>query len=226
MSSSADFNMFGVPVIALEYRDLTGAPIFGGATRLAPVPRVTEQPENQRAEVELSKEEFAERIKRERSEATLQAEQKARQDYELKLQATRAPIAAAVSSFESQRDDYYSRVEAEVVQLALAIAAKILHREAQVDPMLVAALVRMAVEKLREGSSVTVRVGKGNAKRWKEYFAAQSNSARIGVVEDAILSEYDCMLETELGVANFGLDTQLKEVEQGFFDLLALRPVN
>ncbi len=33
------------------------------------------------------------------------------------------------------------------------------------------------------------------------------------------------MVETELGSANFGLDTQLKEVEQGFFDLLALRPV-
>ena len=28
-----------------------------------------------------------------------------------------------------------------------------------------------------------------------------------------------------LGTANFGLDTQLKEVEQGFFDLMALRPV-
>ena len=47
------------------------------------------------------------------------------------------------------------------MQLALAIAAKILHREAQVDPMLVAALVRMTIEKMREGSSVTVRVGPG-----------------------------------------------------------------
>ena len=45
-------------------------------------------------------------------------------------------------------------------------------------------------------------------------------------VEDAELSEHDCLLETELGVANFGLDMQLKEVEQGFFDLLALKPVN
>jgi hypothetical protein len=43
------------------------------------------------------------------------------------------------------------------------------------------------------------------------------------VVEDAELSEHDCLVETELGIANFGLDTQLKEVEQGFFDLLALK---
>ena len=57
-----------------------------------------------------------------------------------------------IAGFEAERSDYYARVEAEIVQLALAIAAKILHREAQVDPMLVAALVRMAVEKMREGS--------------------------------------------------------------------------
>ena len=46
------------------------------------------------------------------------------------------------------------------------------------------------------------------------------------MTEDPQLSDQDCVLETELGSANFGLDTQLKEVEQGFFDLLALRPAN
>jgi flagellar biosynthesis/type III secretory pathway protein FliH len=71
-----------------------------------------------------------------------------------------------------------------------------------------------------------VRVGAGRAKRWKEYFEGQMMAARVAVTEDPLLSDHDCMLETELGVANFGLDTQLKEVEQGFFDLLALRPVN
>jgi flagellar assembly protein FliH len=111
------------------------------------------------------------------------------------------------------------------VQLALAIAAKILHREAQVDPMLVATLVRMAVEKMREGSSVNLRVGVGEGPRWKRYLADEMKGASVQIIEDAELSDHDCMVETELGTANFGLDTQLKEVEQGFFDLMALRPV-
>jgi flagellar assembly protein FliH len=34
----------------------------------------------------------------------------------------------------------------------------------------------------------------------------------------------DCILETEMGSANFSIEAQLKEVEQGFFDLLAQRP--
>jgi flagellar assembly protein FliH len=224
MSSSADVeSLFSFPITALEYRDIAAhlfsdGPVSGG--------RAAEAAAKPKAEVELSHEEFAERIRQERADATQQAEQRLRQDHEQKLQAARALIGTAVSAFEVQRDDYYARVEAEVVQLALAIAAKILHREAQVDPMLVAALVRIAIEKMREGSSVTIRVSQRQGAKWKQYFAAQSHLSHVAVVEDATLSDHDCVLETELGVANFGLDTQLKEVEQGFFDLLALRPTN
>ena len=223
MSSSTEFeSVFSLPVAAMEYRDMAGHLISDGPVR--PGGRTNGGAGKRRVQVELSEEELAERITRERAEATHQAEQRLRQEYEAKLKAVQAPLASAIAAFEVQRTDYYARVEAEVVQLALAIAAKILHREAQVDPMLVAALVRMTIEKMREGSSVTVRVGAGRAKRWKEYFAGQPSVSHVEVIEDAELSDHDCVLETELGSANFGLDTQLKEVEQGFFDLLALRP--
>jgi flagellar assembly protein FliH len=222
MSSSTEFeSVFSLPVATLEYQDMAGELIGDGPTRQG---GRANGGAKRRAQVELSEEELVERLTRERAEATHQAEQRLRQEYEAKLQAARAPIAAALAGFETQRGEYFARVEAEVVQLALAIARKILHREAQVDPMLVAALVRMTVEKMREGSSVTVRVGAGRAKRWKDYFAGQPSVAHVAVIEDAGLNDQDCVLETELGSANFGLDTQLKEVEQGFFDLLALRP--
>jgi flagellar assembly protein FliH len=212
MSSSADIEgVFSIPVSALEYRDMLSDGTAAPASK-------------RRAEVELSQEEFAECIKRERADAIQQLEQKLRQDYEAKLQAARAPITAILTGFEAQRNEYFGRVEAEVVQLALSIAKKILHRESQIDPMLVATLVRMAVDKMREGSSVVVRVGSRQAAKWKQHFSAQSGPVKIEIVEDKNLTDYDCMIETELGVANFGLDTQLKEVEQGFFDLLALRP--
>ncbi|MGO9339046.1 MAG: FliH/SctL family protein [Terracidiphilus sp.] len=218
-------NIIPAPVKTLEYRDMGGATNSSGAGNAILEDMAAHEEADRRAEVALSQTELADRIKRERSDAAQQVELRLRQDYELKLQAAHAPVVAAVTAFNEQRSEYFARVEAEVVQLALAIAAKILHREAQVDPMLVASLVRMAIERLREGSSVTIRVGRGRAPRWKEYFAGVSVAARVEAVEDVSLSEHDCLLETELGVANFGLDTQLKEVEQGFFDLLALKPV-
>jgi flagellar assembly protein FliH len=226
MSSSSGYTgVLPLSFASLQYRDMTN----GGAGQ-EPQPLFAEHrpdpPGRRRAEVEMSNAEFAARIRQEREEAVAQLEQKMRQEYEQKLVAARTPLLAAVKEFATQREDYFARVEAEIVQLALSIAAKILHREAQVDPMLVATLVRIAVEKMHEESSVTVRVGAGRGAAWKQYFAAFPNLTRVQVVEDAQLTSQDCVLETNLGSANFGLDSQLKEVEQGFFDLLALRPVS
>ena len=97
MSSNAEFNaVFTLPVMALEYRDLASAPISNGAAK----PPLGVRPQNGedkgRADVELSNEEFAERIIRERADATLQAEQRLRQEYEQKLHTERAAIATAI----------------------------------------------------------------------------------------------------------------------------------
>ena len=218
--SSLEFeNLHPIPIRALEYRDMGNGAVF------PPIDTRDPREEGPRStEVEISESELTQRIKQERADAVAQTEQKLRQEYEIKLQAGRSRINAAISGFDAQRTEYFARVEAEIVQLSLAIAAKILHREAQVDPMLVATLVRIAVEKMREGSKVTVRVGTSRLAQWKAYFASQPSLSRVEVVENAELSEHDCLLETELGATNFGLDTQLKEVEHGFFDLLALRP--
>jgi flagellar assembly protein FliH len=117
--------------------------------------------------------------------------------------------------------DYYSKVESELVQLALAITRKILHRESQIDPMVVAGLVKVMLERLNQNTNVTVRVRPQDAESWRRELSAH---AGLQVIEDATLQPNDCVLETDLGVANMGLEAQLKEVEQGFFDLLARRP--
>ncbi|MGB6742742.1 MAG: FliH/SctL family protein [Terracidiphilus sp.] len=223
MSYSAPYSgMTPLPIAALQYRDI-GDPL-DAEERLAESEHRNGRGGKRRAEIEMSEADFAARIRHERADAIAQVEQKLRQEIEQKVVAARVPVATAVKEFAKERDEYFARVEAEVVQLSMSIAAKILHREAQVDPMLVATLVRIAVEKMREDSSVTVRVGAGRSAAWQQYFAGFPSLIRVEVAEDPQLSEQDCILETHLGSANFGLDTQLKEVEQGFFDLLALRP--
>jgi flagellar assembly protein FliH len=222
MSSNAEYS---IPVTTLHYRDISsgvisdGDPLLGG-------PQSDLDSSALRKDVQLTRGELAERIARECAEAAAEVEQRLRVEYERKLLAARASIASTVTKFEEERDKYYSRVEAEIVQLSLAIAAKILHREAQVDTMLVASLVRLAMENMREGSSVTIRVEPGKGAAWKQYFSSVSSATRVEVVEDAALNDQDCILETELGSANFSLVKQLKEVEQGFFDLLAVRPAS
>jgi flagellar assembly protein FliH len=220
MSSSSQYSS---SVTILQYRDMTGASV-GNAEPSLPGGELEAGPAMRRKDVQLSQAELAGRIAREREIAASETEQKLRAEYEQKLRAARATIADAVTKFENERDNYYAKVEAEIVQLALSIAAKILHRESQVDPMLVAALVRLAMDKMREDSSVTIRVGAGKGESWKQYFAETTRVSHVEVVEDPKLHDQDCQVETELGTADFSLEKQLKEVEQGFFDLLGLRP--
>jgi flagellar assembly protein FliH len=221
--SSGYSDVLPLSFAALQYRDIAGSAGADLESRNGGGEEDSAH-EGKRRNEEAREAEIAARIREARMEAVSQIEQKLRQEYEQKLLAARQPIADAVRGFAEQREDYFARVESEIVQLALSIAAKILHRESQVDPMLVATLVRLSVEKMREGSNVTIKVGSGLGASWKRYFAEFPNPGRIEVNEDPQLSDQDCILETELGTANFGLDAQLKEVERGFFDLLALRP--
>ncbi len=154
-------------------------------------------------------------------EGTMQAQQTLGKE----LANERATIAANVEAFEKQMSTYYARVEVELVHLALAIAAKILHREAQVDRMLVAALVKVALEKLQQGTRVTVHVRPEEVTPWIQYFQEKmAGRIHIDVKADLSLEAHSCVLETELGETELGIDAQLKEIEQGFFDLLAQRP--
>ena len=90
--------------------------------------------------------------------------------------------------------------------------------------MLVAALVQIALGQLREGAAASIRIRPEEAQRWREHFASQSLKHAVTVVDDPTLEPGDCFLETELGSVNFSVDAQLKEVEQGFFDVLAQKP--
>jgi flagellar assembly protein FliH len=205
------------------YRDMSSSTAASGKEAKQESLRPVQEKEQQAAPG-ASPQEISELLNRARAEAAAETEKRLRTEYEARSAKEAAKISQALEHFVNERKNYFSRVESEVVHLALAIAAKILHREAQVDPLLVAALVRVAVDKLHDGSNVSVRTTPANATKWRDYLANPLNGSTIAIIEDSQLSADDCILETDLGSANFSIDSQLKEVEQGFFDLLAQRP--
>ena len=213
---------FPGPIKSFSYRDMGApAPFQLNETR----PAGAEQEREQSATPGVSEKEVKALVSVARFDAVAETEGRLKTEYEARSAEEASKIRQALELFQVERKDYFSRVESDVVQLALAISTKILHREAQVDPMLVAALVRVAIDKLHDGSSVSVRVSPAEAGKWRAFLANPLNGSTIEIVEDAHLGAADCILETELGSANFSIDAQMKEVEQGFFDLLAQRPV-
>jgi flagellar assembly protein FliH len=149
----------------------------------------------------------------------------ARKIFDEQLGRERASLAAALAQFTHDRARYFQKVEGEVVQLALSIARKILHREAQLDPLLLAGIVRVALEKIDGATSVQLRIHPENAADWRRYLATQLDPEdRPQIVEDPAQPVDRCTLETSMGTAMIGLEVQLKEIEQGLMDLLAARP--
>jgi flagellar assembly protein FliH len=154
-----------------------------------------------------------------------ESEARARVAFDQQLVNLRASIATSIEQFKTQREDYFARIEPEVVQLALAIARKILHREAQMDPLLLTGIVHVALEKLDAGARVRLRTCPGDIHFWNQYFSQPSSfKPAPDLIGDATLQPGELALETDIGSTQISLETQLKEIEQGFFDLLEQRP--
>jgi flagellar assembly protein FliH len=154
-----------------------------------------------------------------------EGEARARGAFEKTLAGLRAEVSETLRQFAAQREGYFRRVESEVVQLALSIARKILHREAQMDPLLLTGIVRVALESLNDGTQVRLRANPQEIPFWRDYFNHAADIAPAPeLLGDASLDSGCCVLETDLGSTHISLETQLKEIEQGFLDLLEQRP--
>ena len=157
--------------------------------------------------------------------ARQEGEAQARKHYEEHLEQVRGKVRQAIEDFAQERANYYRQVEGEIVQLALSIARKVLSREARVDTLLLAGLVRVALDRIESHTKVTVRVNPQEADDCRAFFARTMEPQRVPeVVEDGGLEPDRSVLETELGTTEIGIEVQLKEIERGLLDLLAQRP--
>jgi flagellar assembly protein FliH len=102
--------------------------------------------------------------------------------------------------------------ERQMVQLALAIARRIVHREVTLDPDLLVAMARVAMERLGETAQVKVRLhpddyGAAGAAR-----VAQLAGSNVMILADAHLSRGGCRIESDMGILDAGVDAQLAEI--------------
>ncbi len=138
--------------------------------------------------------------------------------------AIAARLQSAMERFHQNCEDYFAQVEHEVVRLALSIAARVLHREAQLDPLLLAGAVRVALGQLADATGIRLRVPATEEPLWTEMLRLQPNMpVRPQIVADPALSQGDCEIETTLGAIDLSVKAQLAEIERGFFDLLEKR---
>jgi flagellar assembly protein FliH len=209
--SRLEFHQLDEPAPAMATADSGGAEEILREEVVALEARLRSQAEQMSAAIDAA-----------RSEAKVEARREGADELEEKIAKERSGLVLAYEEFRRERLRYFAGVEAEVVKLALAIAARVLHREAKLDPLLLSGVVRVALEKVSDGSTAVLRVPAGEIESWREVFAEEPSLQLVG---DEKLHTGDCVIDTSVGSVELGVSAQLEEIERGFFDLLQQRPM-
>jgi flagellar assembly protein FliH len=109
--------------------------------------------------------------------------------------------------------------EADLIQLSLLIARRILRRELSIDPEALRALVIGAIEKLQGEEITRVRVHPSHAPVVASCLHG-ANSRTVEVIPDAQREPGAVIFETRRGNLDASVESQLREVERGLTDRL------
>jgi flagellar assembly protein FliH len=120
----------------------------------------------------------------------------------------RQAIIQACERFARERTQYFAAVEEEVVRLSLAIAARVLHREAAMDPLLLKGAVRVALEKVQASETAILQVPEKQVENWKAILL-EAHREDVRVIGDSRLQNGECVLETSIGRVELGVKAQL-----------------
>jgi flagellar assembly protein FliH len=121
-------------------------------------------------------------------------------------------LTQTLEELTTVRTDMIRQTERQMVQLALAIARRIVQREVTLDPDLLLAMARVALERLGDSAQVTVRLHPDDYAAARADRVSELTGSNVTIVADARLSRGACRVESDMGLLDIGIDAQLQEV--------------
>jgi flagellar assembly protein FliH len=129
-------------------------------------------------------------------------------------------MARSVEEVAGMRARFRREAEADMVELALAIARRILRRELAVDPEALRGIARAALERLQPRDLCRVRMHPSDAAALSSCLQEAAAGARVEIVSDASRAPGTLIFETDRGNMDASLESQLGEIERGLADRL------
>jgi flagellar assembly protein FliH len=131
-------------------------------------------------------------------------------------------LARSIEEIARLRPRLLRESEAELVELAMGIARRILRRELSVDAEALQGLVKGALEKLSAREICRIRAHPELEPGIRRCLERESQSG-IQVIGDATLERGGILVETSRGKLDASLETQLAEIGRGLADRLPER---
>ena len=127
-------------------------------------------------------------------------------------------LGQAIAS--AQEESIVSAKES-IGKLALAVAGKIVKREIQINKDVVLGIVSESLEAIKGVKDIKVRVSAEDIDNVKEHksilLQAADNIPDFELIEDPRIEQGGCIIETEFGILDARIDSQLQEVGRAFF---------
>jgi flagellar assembly protein FliH len=129
-------------------------------------------------------------------------------------------LRQAIAEMNALRRRTCTSLEAELVQLALGVARKIVGREVDTNPDRIAYIIRLALSRVENATHITIRLNPSDLKRLDairpQLLAGLTKATRADFQADASLSPGDCWIESDLGDVDARVETQLQVVADAF----------
>jgi flagellar assembly protein FliH len=140
--------------------------------------------------------------------------------YDLGREETRSQLESVAESFVKALEELAEfrarlrdRYERELLELALGVARKVVHHELAERPAIWLGMIRAAVQRAVDRERIRVRVPPALLAFLRdalpELRASLGDVKELTVVEDPALPETGCVVESQFGEIDAGLDTQL-----------------
>jgi flagellar assembly protein FliH len=146
-----------------------------------------------------------------------------RKEVEEQTRVALAKLAATVEEVAAARTEAIRRAEADTVHLSVEIARRVLHRELSLDPGVLQALIRAALDKLRGQEIYRVKVHPELAPVIERALEQNGRHQAVEVVADSLQPKGGVVFEISRGALDASVDTQLREIERGLTDQLEAR---
>jgi flagellar assembly protein FliH len=127
-------------------------------------------------------------------------------------------LGETLDELASLRQTLLQQSERQLVQLALALARRIVRRELAADEELLMALARVALDKLGEAGQATIRLHPDDFARAAARGADRWAVAHVTVVADSAVSRGGCLVESPFGFVDASIDAQFQELARALLD--------
>jgi len=147
-----------------------------------------------------------------------EAQQRADAELQQTLETLRAQLQQVIQGVHTQHEAYLQHAEAQMLDLALEVARKVVREELKQQPAHVLAIVRDALRRVQSFGRLRIRVNPLDVDLLRQnrpsLLQVVDGVEGIEIVEDRRVDQGGCVIETEQGVYDARIRTQLGEIER------------